>query len=103
MRHTLTPLGSFDFFTADFFPLTTRIPHFSPHFFHRFLLHPLPFHLLFPPFLSFSFPLVTSTNATTNLRLLLFLLVPIPRFISNRSSTLTNVIPYLSWNYFICL
>lgn len=103
VRHTLTPLGSFDFFTADFFPLTTRIPHFSPHFFHRFLLHPLPFHLLFPPFLSFSFPLVTSTNATTNLRLLLFLLVPIPRFISNRSSTLTNVIPYLSWNYFICL
>lgn len=62
VRHTLTPLGSFDFFTADFFPLTTRIPHFSPHFFHRFLLHPLPFHLLFPPFLSFSFPLVTSTN-----------------------------------------
>lgn len=63
VRHTLTPLGSFDFFTADFFPLTTRIPHFSPHFFHRFLLHPLPFHLLFfHPLSPFSFLFFSSRD-----------------------------------------
>lgn len=103
VRHTLTPLGSFDFFTADFFPLTTRIPHFSPHFF-----PPPPFtsffSILLPPFLSFSFPFVTSADDDQ-------------RTSSSSSSSCSNskihlesfvnsyeyMISCLSWNYFIYL
>lgn len=87
---------------------STNHPHptFLPTLFPSFPPPPSP---LSPPLFSSSFPLffpflfLSWRLPTTNFRLLLFLLVPIPRFISNRSSTLTNVIPYLSWNYFICL